>query len=51
MFATHIQTLDIILILLEQNRFKVNQAKCEWAVQEMDWFGYWLTPAGLKPWS
>jgi Reverse transcriptase (RNA-dependent DNA polymerase) len=50
-FSTHVYTLDIILTCLEQNGFTMNPSKCECAVQETDWLGYWLTPTGLKAWS
>ena len=43
--------LDTILCHLCDNSLTVNPLKCKWAIQEMDWLGFWLTPCGLKPWK
>lgn len=50
-YPTHIETVTEVLRRLQENGFVVNPLKCQWAVQETDWLGYWFTPNGVKPWQ
>ena len=49
-WSDHLSLLSTILGRLENVGFTINPLKCEWAIQEMDFWGHWLTPSGVKPW-
>ncbi len=35
-----------ILQQIRENGLTINPLKCEWAIKDIDWLGYWLTQRG-----
>ena len=46
-WTSHISVIDKVLTILQESGFTVNPTKCEWAIQETEFLGYWLTPQGI----
>jgi hypothetical protein len=49
LFQEHMELVGKVLERLADNGLKCNPLKCDWAVQETDFLGYWMTPNNIRP--
>ncbi|GBG81227.1 hypothetical protein CBR_g31899 [Chara braunii] len=45
----HIVHLHVVLDRLRTTKYKANRAKCEFAQQELEYLGHFVTPRGIRP--
>ncbi|GBG92431.1 hypothetical protein CBR_g55368 [Chara braunii] len=45
----HVEHLRTVLERLRQAKYKANRNKCEFARQEMEYLGHYMTPQGIRP--
>ncbi|CAF1042195.1 unnamed protein product, partial [Didymodactylos carnosus] len=50
-FEKHVKHMDMVLTALEKANVKLNSVKCTLARKELDYLGYRITRAGIKPTS
>ena len=48
-FQKHVAIIDMVLGRFHKFNLKCNPLKYQWAVQETDFLGFWITPQGIKP--
>ena len=48
-FDDHLHQLHQVLLRLERDGFTVNPSKYDWATKSTEYFGFLLTPNGIKP--
>ncbi|GBG85022.1 hypothetical protein CBR_g39486 [Chara braunii] len=45
----HVEHLRTVLERLQQAKYKTNRDKCEFARQELEYLGHYVTPQGIRP--
>jgi hypothetical protein len=50
-YKGHLQKVAEVLKRLQAAGLQVNLPKSKIAIQELEYFGYWLTPQGIRPMS
>ncbi|GBG77227.1 hypothetical protein CBR_g23554 [Chara braunii] len=45
----HVEHLRTVLERLRQAKYKANRGKCEFAQQELEYLGHYVTPQGIRP--